>query len=127
MNRVKILVVVEDEPDMREVIRLTLMADERLEIAGEAESAEEAIELARTSDPGLMLLDHNIKGKIMGIEAAPMLKQVAPNCKILLFTAFDMASEAAKEPAIDGYLRKDHLEKLVSTVDKMLGLEPLAS
>ena len=127
MTKVKILVVVEDEPDMREVIRLTLMADERLEIAGEAESAEEAIELARTSDPGLMLLDHNIKGTIMGIQAAPLLKKVAPNCKILLFTAFDMAAEAAKEPAIDGYLRKDHLERLVPTVDRMLGLEPLAS
>lgn len=127
MANLSILVVVEDEPDMREVIKLMLMADPRLEIAGEAESADEAIELARTMDPGLIILDHNIKGNIMGIQAAPLLKDVAPNAKILLFTAFDLAAEAKQEPAIDGYLRKDHLEKLVPTVDTMLGLDPLAS
>lgn len=87
----------------------------------------QAIELARTTNPGLIILDHNIRGDIMGIQAAPLLKEVAPNSKILLFTAFDKAAEAAKEPAIDGYLRKDHLEKLVSTVDRMLGLKPVAS
>ena len=125
MEKVKILVVVEDEPDMREVIKLMLMADSRLEIMGEAESAEEAIALARTTDPGLIVLDHNINGSIMGIQAAPLLKEVAPNAKILLFTAFDKAAEAEKEPAIDAYLRKDQLEKLVPTIDGMLGLGPL--
>ena len=125
MEKVTILVVVEDEPDMREVIELMLMADPRLQIAGEAESAEEAIELARTTNPGLIILDHNIKGSTMGIQAAPLLKEVAPNAKILLFTAFDKAAEAEMEPAIDGYLRKDQLEKLVPTIDRMLGLDPL--
>lgn len=127
MVKVKILVVVEDEPDMREVIKLMLIADARLDLLGEAESVEEAIELARTTDPGLIILDHNIKGSIMGIQAAPLLKEVAPNAKILLFTAFDKSAEAEQEPAIDSYLRKDQLEKLVPTIDRMLGLEPLES
>lgn len=121
----KILVIVEDEPDMREVIKLTLMMDPRLEIVGEAESASEAIELARSMRHGLVILDHNIKGDIMGLQAAPLLKQVAPDIKILLFTAFDMADQAAKEPAVDAYLRKDHLQRLVRTVDELLGLPPL--
>ena len=41
----------------------------------------------------------------MGLEAAPMLKEAAPHAKILLFTAFDMAHEAANEPAIDAFQR----------------------
>lgn len=124
-DKAKILIIVEDEPDMREVIKLTLMMDPRLEVVGEAESAAEAIELAKSLEDGLVILDHNIKGDIMGLQAAPLLKQVAPNIKILLFTAFDMADQAAKEPAIDAYLRKDHLEKLVRTVDGLFGLPPL--
>lgn len=121
----KVLIIVEDEPDMRMVIRLTLMMDPRLEIVGEAESASEAIELAKSLGRGLVVLDHNIKGDVMGLQAAPLLKQVAPDIKILFFTAFDMADQAAKEPAIDAYLRKDHLENLVRIVDDLLGLPPL--
>jgi len=122
---VKVLVVIDDEPDMRTVIRFTLRADPRLEIQGEAETAQQAIELARTVDPGLVILDHNIKGDIMGIQAAPLLKKAAPNAKILLFTAFDKSDEATAEPAIDAFLRKDQIEKLVPTIDRLLGLDPI--
>ena len=127
MERVKILVIVEDEPDMREVIKAMLMVDPRLEVVGEAESAEEAIAVAKTSDPGLIILDHNIKGSVMGVQAAPTLKEVAPKAKILLFTAFDMAKEAEAEPAIDAFLRKDKLELLVPTVVDLLELGPLSA
>ena len=123
----KVLVVVEDEEEMRRLIRLLLSQDPRVEIAGEAATAAEAIELARASDPGLVVLDHSIEGDVMGLQAAPMLKAVAPNAKILLFTAYDMAAEARREPAIDAYLRKDDLDKLLRTVEDMLGLEPLSA
>lgn len=125
MDVVKVLVVVEDEPDMREVIRLTLARDTRLRILGEAASAAEAIELARAEDPGLIILDHSIEGDIMGLQAAPMLKKVAPDALILLFTAYDMAAEARREPAVDAFLRKDELARLLPTVDALLGLDPL--
>lgn len=121
----KVLVIVEDEDDMRALIRSVLTQDHRLEIVGAASSAEEAIEVARTVHPGLIVLDHLIEGTVTGLEAAPQLKAVAPNAKILLFTAYDMAAEARREPAIDRYLRKDDLDKLLPTVDSMLGLEPL--
>ena len=120
---VKILVIVEDEPDMRMMIRAILKVDDRLEIVGEAASAAEAIEEARTLDPGLIILDHSIEGDVMGLDAAPLLKRVAPFAKILLFSAFDLEAEAAAEPAIDGFLSKSNVRKLLPTVQRMLGFE----
>ncbi|MEY2434290.1 MAG: hypothetical protein QOC92_4015 [Acidimicrobiaceae bacterium] len=126
-TKTKVLVVVEDDPDMRTLIRITLARDPRLEVVGEAASAKEAIDLARSIEPGLIVLDHAIEGDMTGLEAAPLLKEVAPNSKILLFTAFDLAAEARAEPAIDAYLRKDELNLLVPTVERLLDLAPITT
>ena len=121
-DRVKVFVVVEDEPDMRALISLTLGRDPRLELVGEAASAEEALAVLDTVEPGLIILDHGIEGDLMGLDAAPLLKAKAPNAKILLFTAFDMRREATAEPAVDEFLRKDNIGALLPTVQRMLGI-----
>jgi DNA-binding NarL/FixJ family response regulator len=125
VDTVKILVIVEDEADMRMMIRAILRADRRLEIMGEAASAAEAVEVARSIDPGLVILDHSIEGDVMGLEAAPLIKEVAPNAKILMFSAFDLKKEAAAEPAVDGFLSKSDVRKLLPTVQQMLELPSL--
>lgn len=121
-DKVRVLVIVEDEEDIRMLIRMMLREDPRIELFGEAASAREAIELARTAHPGLIILDHSIEGDIMGLQAAPLLKEVAPEAKILLFTAFDLRDEAAAEPAIDEFLSKSNMDRLLPTVQAMLGL-----
>ena len=108
--------------DMRRLVKITLAADPRIEIAGEASSAEEAIEMARGLDPGLIILDHAIEGEMTGLDAAPLLRQHAPNAKILLFTAYDLEARARSEPAIDAYLRKDDIELLLPTAQRLLDL-----
>ena len=116
--------IVEDDPDMRLLIRLALTRDRRLRPVGEATSAAEAIDLLDATSPELIVLDHSIEGDVMGLEAAPMLKAKADSTKILLFTAFDMAQQAAAEPAVDGYLRKDRIDQLLATAQRLLGLDP---
>jgi DNA-binding NarL/FixJ family response regulator len=123
-GRVKVFVVVEDEPDMRLLISMMLRKDPRLDLLGEASSAAEALAVLDTIEPGLIILDHGIEGDIMGLEAAPLLKAKAPRAKILLFTAFDMRDEAEAEPAVDGYLRKDRIDQLLPTVQRLLDLQP---
>ena len=118
--------IVEDEPDMRLLIRLALTRDERMRPVGEASSAAEAIDLLSSTSPELIVLDHSIEGDVMGLEAAPLLKAKAEGAKILLFTAFDMASQAEAEPSVDGYLRKDRIDQLLPTAQRLLGLEPLS-
>jgi DNA-binding NarL/FixJ family response regulator len=122
VDTVRVLVIVEDEPDMRMMIRAILLADQRIEIVGEAASAAEAVEVARSMDPGLVILDHSIEGDVMGLEAAPMIKQAAPNAKILLFSAFDLKKEADASPAIDAFLGKSDVGLLLATVQWLLDL-----
>lgn len=121
-EKVEVLVLVEDEPDMRMMLRFMLESDPRISIVGEAEDAATAIELARSTHPGLIILDHSIQGDVMGLDAAPLLKEVAPQAKILLFTAFDLKTEAEAEPAVNEYLNKADIAELLPTVQSMLGL-----
>lgn len=121
----KVLVVVEDDVDMQLLITITLQSDGRLELCGAATTAEEAVRLARESQPDLVILDHFIQGEVMGLQAAPMIKQVAPAAKILLFTSHDLATEASRESAIDAFLQKSYLPNLLPTAQRLLGLDPL--
>jgi DNA-binding NarL/FixJ family response regulator len=118
------LVMVEDDPDYRLLIRVAIGVDPRFEMSGEAPSVETGIELAREAHPRLIILDHNLEGGMVGLSAAPKLKAAAPEAKILLFTAYDLEAEARREPAIDAYLRKDEIGKLLPTAQRLLGLEP---
>ncbi len=118
--------VIEDDPDLQHLIRLKLNVDPRLKFAGAATNADDAIELVRTTNCKLLILilDHFIGGKIMGLHAAPLLRTADPDIKIILFTSHDLAIEAGREPAIDAYLQKKDLKKVLPTVQRLLGLDP---
>lgn len=126
-----VFAVIEDEPDMQVLISMMLRRDGRLDLLGRAASAEEALAMLDRPEvrakfavaPGVIVLDHGLEGGLTGLEAAPLLKEVVPNARILLFTAFDMSKEAAAEPAVDAYLRKDRVTELLATVQALLGLE----
>lgn len=126
-----VFAIVEDEPDMQVLISMLLRRDGRLDLLGQAASAAEALEMldrpevrAKFEDaPGVIVLDHGLEGETLGLEAAPLLKEKVPTVKILLFTAFDMAKEAAAEPSVDAFLRKDRVNDLLPTVQALLGLE----
>lgn len=123
----KVLVVVEDDQDMQLLIELTLQTDSRLEISGCCATAAAAVDLARDVQPGLVILDHFIDGDVMGLDAAPAIKQAAPDARVLLFTSHDLQVEAGREPAIDEFLLKRDITELMPTVHRLLGLEPLAA
>lgn len=119
------LVLVEDDPDYRLLIRVAFGVDPRFEMSGEARSVESGIQLAREAHPRLIILDHNLHGEMIGLSAAPQLKAAAPDSKILLFSAYDLEAEARREPAVDAYVRKDEIGKLLPTAQRLLGLKPV--
>lgn len=123
MTAVKILVVVEDDPDVQFLIETIFSMDDRFSVAGAAASAEEALELARTTELGIIVLDHGLAGALTGIKAAPRFKEVAPNAKIILFTAHaELRQTADNEPAIDAFLLKTDSAKLLALAQKLTGL-----
>lgn len=123
----KVLVVVEDDRDMQLLITLTLGDDPRLQVAGSAATAAQAIAEARRLQPELVILDHYIDGDVMGLQAAPAIKEAAPGAAILLFTSHDLEVEARREPTVDRFLLKRDIAELMPTVHDMLGLEPRAA
>ncbi|MEY2570261.1 MAG: hypothetical protein QOE63_611 [Acidimicrobiaceae bacterium] len=125
-----VLAIVEDDPDLRVLIRLMIKRDDRFEVVGEAASAAAAIALleATKAEIGLIVLDHAIEGDIMGIQAAPLLKAIAPGAKIILFTAYEhLQTEAEAEPAIDAFLLKTDISKLLPLAQHLVGFDGTVS
>ena len=123
MTAVKILVVIEDDPDVQLLIETIFSMDDRFSVAGAAASAEVAIEMARTTELGIIVLDHGLAGALTGMDAAPRLKEVAPNAKIILFTAHaELRQATADEPAIDAFLLKTDSAKLLALAQKLTGV-----
>lgn len=117
--------MVEDDPDARLLIEAIFSADPRFTLAGVAESAEAALELAAANKPGIIVLDHGLSGPLSGSDAAPRLKALAPQAKIILFTAYaELQKQAESEPAIDAFLVKNQSTKLLPLAQKLTGLAP---
>lgn len=123
MTAVTILVVVEDDPDVQFLVETIFSMDDRFSVAGALDSAEEALAMARTTELGIIVLDHGLAGALTGVEAAPRLKEVAPNAKIILFTAHaELRQTAADEPAIDAFLLKTDSAKLLALAQTLTGM-----
>jgi DNA-binding NarL/FixJ family response regulator len=121
----RVLVVIEDDPDVQFLIETVFSEDDRFCVAVLAASAEDALEVARTNEPGIIVLDHGLAGALTGLEAAPRLKEVAPNAKIILFTAHDeLRHSAADEPAIDAFLLKTDISQLLPLAQRLTGIGP---
>ncbi len=113
------ILVVEDDPEMRELIAITL-DDPLLEVAGEAASAEDALALVSDLRPDVVILDHYLAGQLTGLEVAPAISALVPETRILLFSSHDLTAEVAREPSVHGYLRKANAARLPDAVRDLL-------
>ena len=118
----KALVIVEDDRDMRELIRLALASEPVLRIVGEAASADGGVTLAQREQPDLIILNHYLENDTRGLAAAPALKAAAPHAKVLLFSSHDLTIDASREAAVDVFLSKRKLTSLLPTVSDLLDL-----
>lgn len=92
----KRILIVEDERLVAEDLKNTLSSF-KYEVVGIAASGEDAIALAKKSEPDLILMDIMLEGSMTGIEAAKIIydKQQTP---IIFLTAY--ADEETLEGAI---------------------------
>lgn len=114
--------MIEDDPDVRFLIRTIINADGNFEIEGEAASADGAMALAaEVGDRSLVfILDNSLEGPTTGLEIAPRLKERQPTAKIILFTAYEhLREQATHEPAIDAFLLKTDMRRLLPLVHEL--------
>jgi DNA-binding NarL/FixJ family response regulator len=105
MSRVRILIA-DDHPMFRFGLRALLKAEPMMEVVGEATTGDEAITLALTHDPDVVLMDLNMPG-INGIDATRQITRANPRIGILVVTMFDDDSIfAAMRAGARGYILK---------------------
>lgn len=88
-SRVRVLLV-DDHPDIRLLVRIGLEADGRFEIVGEATDGQEAVDAvcAGGGCPDAVLLD--LAMPVMdGMEALPLILERCPEARVVVFSAND--------------------------------------
>jgi len=78
------VVIVDDHPMFRDGVARTLSSEPNIEVAAEGENSQDAIRLAQTLLPDIILLDISMPGS--GIEAASVITKTCPVVKIVMLT-----------------------------------------
>ncbi|HUR51769.1 MAG TPA: response regulator transcription factor [Mycobacteriales bacterium] len=117
---VRRVLLVEDDPAVRDGLAVVLEIEPDLLLVGTASSGQEAVERMRALEPDVVLLDNHLEGPMTGVQVAPALKAIAPTAVVLMCTS-DPGDLAQDEPAIDGCLCKDSLAVLPDAVRQLLG------
>ncbi len=106
---VAVLVVDDDEP-FRRAARAVIGATPGFEVAGDAETGEQAVEMVDRLEPDLILMDINMPG-INGIEATRQIIRAHPDVVVMLvstYNAEDIPADAGSSGAAD-YVNKEDL------------------
>jgi DNA-binding NarL/FixJ family response regulator len=104
----KRILIVDDLPQMRKLIRDYLEEETDFSICGEAIDGLHAIEKAQNLKPDLIILDASMP-RMNGIEAAPKLKKLLPETPIILFTYHESMMQGfdAGQIGVDAVVTKD--------------------
>ena len=82
------ILIADDHPLLREALCQVFSNQKDMEIVGEANNGEEAINLTSQLKPDILVMDIMMP-KLDGLEASRQIKKIAPNTAILILTAYD--------------------------------------
>src|SRR5262249_49291634 len=102
------VLIADDHPLFRHGIQALLSATVDLVVVGEASTGEEAVSLAATLAPDVLLMDIQMPG-VNGIEATRQILRERPHARILMVTMFedDASVFTAMRAGARGYVLKD--------------------
>ena len=118
-RRISILIV-DDHSVVRQGVRAFLEAQADLSVVGEAESGEQAVQLAQKCLPDVVLMDLLMSG-MNGVEATRLVKQVSPRSQVIVLTSYyedENIFPALRAGAISYTLKDIHPTELVEAVRK---------
>ena len=112
------LLLVDDQALFREGLHTLLSVHSDLEVVGEAKNGQEALALAGSLQPDVVLMDLRMP-VLDGVAATRALKESHPHCRVIVLTTFDddeYVFEGLRAGAM-GYLLKDvSSDKLVEAI-----------
>ena len=104
------VLIADDHRLFAEALEAILATDKRIEVVAHAGDGREAVELARTLEPDVVLMD--ISMPVMdGIEAAEELQANGNDVCILMLTGSNSRDDVdrARKAGADGYVTKDRI------------------
>ena len=102
------LLVADDERLFRESLKILLETGTDLRVVADAANGQEAVALARRTEPDLALLDVDMP-RMDGIKAARLIRAVSPRTKLLMLSVHheDEKIRSAIRAGAIGYILKD--------------------
>ncbi|MDL2327230.1 response regulator transcription factor [Ruminococcaceae bacterium OttesenSCG-928-A11] len=107
MEKIKV-VLAEDNPVLRQMLAEALLAEDGIELLGQAADGLELLELCEQAAPDVAVVDIRMP-RMDGVAAARRLRAALPGVRLLILTTFD-DEEYLRELfgiGIDGYLLKN--------------------
>jgi DNA-binding NarL/FixJ family response regulator len=118
MSRTIRVLIADDHEVLREGARGLIEEEEGWEVCGIACNGREAVEMAKTLKPDVVLLDMTMP-EISGIDATRLIKKALPETEIVIFSAHasEQVIEQAFEAGVKSYIKKaDAARDLVSAI-----------
>lgn len=117
----KSIILVDDHELMRYGIKNWLEEKSDWKICGDASSISQCMECLKTATPSIVLVDIDL-GKENGFDLVPLIRQLNPQIKIIMYSMHDESSYIikAKELEVDGYISKgSNSERFIECLDKV--------
>jgi PAS domain S-box-containing protein len=120
------LVVVDDTPDVRLLLKLAFGQYDDFEVVGEAGDGRAGVELVTRLQPDAVLLD--LAMPVMdGLEALPLMRAAAPHARIVVLSGFESSQMAttALGAGASAYIQKGAApDEIVAQVARSVGVTP---
>lgn len=89
------ILVVDDQPEIRRGLRMSLALEPDFEVVGEAQNGAEALALVAALRPDVMILDLHIPD-MDGMAVVELVRARQPGCMILALSIYDDAHTQAR-------------------------------
>lgn len=112
------VLIADDHHVVRQGLAAMLVARNQMQVVGEARNGREAVELARTLAPDVVVMDM-LMPEMDGPEAIALIRQENPDARILVLASFGESARvaAAVQAGAMGYMLKDsEPEELVHAI-----------
>lgn len=117
------IIVVDDHAVIRRGVQGILQAFPEWELCGEAENGQEAINLAESVKPEIIIMDVSMPG-LNGLEATRIIHSILPDTKVLLLTlhsSSELVRSAFRAGARGYVLKSDAEHELVRALNVLAG------
>jgi DNA-binding NarL/FixJ family response regulator len=118
--------LVDDVPELRLLVRLTLEEDPDIEVVGEASNGRDGVEGVADTSPDVVLLDLSMPD-MDGLEAIPLMRERAPGSRLVVLSGHEagrVSLEALDQGATRYINKASDLGTVVQVVRDVASLDP---